>query len=131
MNPLSPKWVIELFLLLISFYRVSRVLTDDKYGEEAWLLVACSILQPICSLQLRIPRCPQVPRTGEQHLNSLADTGTCQTKVIVFVIVLDMQLAADLRFHVASLSVSLCSGAACTSKCCTSASCFASVCIKQ
>ena len=76
MNPLSPKWVIELFLLLISFYRVSRVLTDDKYGEEAWLLVACSILQPICSLQLRIPRCPQVPRTGEQHLNSLADTGT-------------------------------------------------------
>ena len=47
----------------------------------------------------------QVSRTGEQYLNLLAGTGTgwlisferhlCQTKVIVFVIVLDAQLASN------------------------------------
>ena len=93
MNPLSPNWVIVFYSL--PFYKVSRFITYDKYGEQAWLLVACSILQPICNLEstVAIPKCPQVLRTGEQNLNLLAGTGTgwlmsferqlCQTKAIV------------------------------------------------
>ena len=54
---------------------------------------------------IAIPKGPQVSRTGEHHLNLLAGMGTgwlmsferhlCQTKVIVFVIVLDTQLASN------------------------------------
>ena len=45
LNPLSPNWVIAFYSA--SFHKVSRIVTHDKYGVQAWLLVACSILQPI------------------------------------------------------------------------------------
>ena len=68
MNPLSPNWVIVFYFL--SIYRVSRIITYDKYGAQAWLLVAGKILQPICNLQLRFQK---VHRSQEQVNN----TSTC------------------------------------------------------
>ena len=97
MNPLSPNWVIVFFLLLIVLQGIK-----DYHLWQVWSTgLALGGWQDLAShLQstIAIPKGSQVSRTGEQHLNSLAGTGTgwlmsferhlCQTKVIVFVIVL-------------------------------------------
>ena len=111
MNPLSPNWGI-VFFYSFWFYKVSRIITYDKYGEQTGLaLGGLQHLTTHLESTIAIPNCPQVSRTGEQNLNLRAGTGAgwlmsferhlCQTKVIVFcyrfVIVLDIQLASDFR----------------------------------
>ena len=74
MNPLSPNWVIVFYSL--SFYKVSRIITYDKYGAPGLALGGWQDLTTHQQSTTAIPKGPQVSRTGEQHLNLLAGTGT-------------------------------------------------------
>ena len=68
--PQTSNWVI-VFLLLIVLQGIKGYRLEQVRGTG----LALGGLQHLTThLQLRIPRCSQVSRTGEQHRNSLAGT---------------------------------------------------------
>ena len=89
MNPLIIPTGLSFFYSL-SFCSVSRHIAYDKYGAQAWLLVACSILQPLYKHVSQDVNRPyeQVTNTFNLQLarvpepdGSCPSKGTCSNKV--------------------------------------------------
>ena len=116
MNPLSPNRAI---VSVSFFYKVSTVITYDKYVEPAWLLAAAASTYRKMSIGMRNRlRTPQLASWHEYQMAHDLQKGSLSNQsyrfwsrlVIVLLSCWTLSCLGFWRFHVARLRDSLCRG---------------------